>query len=90
MDFEWDTNKDAANQSKHGVSFNEAKTVFEDPLFVVFDDPNHSIEEERYLIIGLSVQNRVLIVAYSERGNKTRLISARKATPQERKDYEEG
>lgn len=90
MDFEWDKNKDAANLSKHGVSFNEAKTVFEDPLFVVFDDPSHSIEEERYLIIGRSAQKRILMVAYTERGNVTRLISARRATPKERKYYEEG
>ena len=60
MDFEWDENRAAANLSKHGVSFNEAKTVFKDPLFAVFDDPNHSFEEERYLIIGLSAQRRYI------------------------------
>lgn len=90
MEFEWDENKAAANLSKHEVSFNEAKTVFEDPLFVIFYDPIHSSEEQRYIIIGQSDRKRVLIVAFTERGNVIRLISARKATRKEREDYEEG
>ena len=89
MEFEWDENKDAMNLSKHGVSFDEAKTVFEDTLYVIFDDSIHSSEEQRYLIIGESVQKRILMVAFAERGNVTRLISARKATRKERTDYEE-
>lgn len=90
MEFEWDESKDAANLSKHGVSFNEAKTVFEDTLYVIFYDPNHSVSEQRYIIIGESVQKRILIVAFTERDNVIRLISARKATRREREDYEEG
>ncbi len=90
MEFEWDKSKDAGNLSKHGVSFNEAKTVFEDTLYIIFDDPNHSYSEQRYIIIGESVQQRILMVAFTERDSKTRLISARKATRKEREDYEEG
>ena len=90
MDFEWDENKAAANFLKHGVSFNEAKTVFNDPLYIFFDDPEHSVYEQRYIIIGESEQKRILMVAYTERSNVTRLISARRTTPKERKYYEEG
>ncbi len=90
MDFEWDANKDAANLLKHGVSFDEAKTVFEDPRYVIFDDPEHSVHEQRYIILGESVQEHILMVAFTERSNVTRLISARRATPKERKYYEEG
>ena len=90
MDFEWDANKDVANLSKHGVSFNEAKTVFEDTLYIIFHDPIHSSEEQRYLIIGESARKRILMVTFTERGNVIRLISARKATRKEIKDYEEG
>ncbi len=89
MDFEWDENKAALNLSKHGVSFNEAKSVFADPFYVMFEDPHHSSEEQRYIIIGRSVQNLILMVAFTERGDATRLISARKAKPHERKVYEE-
>lgn len=89
MEFEWDENKDTTNISKHGVSFDEAKTVFEDPLYVIFYDPIHSFEEQRYLIIGRSSRKRILMVAFTERGTAIRLISARKATPKEREDYEE-
>ena len=90
MEFEWDENKAAANLSKHGVSFNEAKTVFEDTLYVIFDDPMHSSEEQRYLIIGESARKRILMVAFTERDNVIRLISARKATRREIENYEEG
>ena len=89
MEFEWNTEKAEANQKKHEVSFDEAKTVFDDPLFVIFADPDHSVEENRFIIIGESDQNRLLVVSYTERPPKTRLISARKATPSERKTYEE-
>ena len=90
MIFEWDKNKAAKNLSKHQVSFDEAKTVFEDPLYIDFYDPDHSESEERYLIVGRSEQNKVLIVSYTERENVIRIISARKVTKAERKFYEEG
>jgi uncharacterized DUF497 family protein len=90
MIFEWDANKAATNLVKHGVSFEEAKTVFDDPLYIDFYDPDHSDEEHRYIIIGMSLQNRLLLVAYMERGDVIRLISAREATRAERKSYEQG
>ena len=89
MEFEWDEEKAAANLSKHGVSFDEAKTVFDDPLYVDFYDPDHSYDEHRYIIIGESQQDRLLIVSYTERGDVTRLMSAREVTPTEREAYEE-
>jgi uncharacterized protein len=90
MQFEWDDNKAASNLSKHEVSFEEAKTVFDDPLYVDFYDPDHSEDEERYLIVGESNRGRLLIVSYTERGNSIRLISAREVTRTEREAYEEG
>ena len=90
MEFEWDKGKAERNLIKHGVSFDEAKTVFDDPLYVDFYDPSHSDNEDRYLIIGESERGRLLIVSYTERGNKNRLISARETTKTERETYEEG
>jgi hypothetical protein len=90
MKFEWDEVKAEANLGKHGVSFEEAQTVFDDPLYVDFYDPDHSSDEHRYIIIGRSRQGRLLLVAYTGRGSVTRLISAREVTPAERKAYEEG
>nr|AAK01338.1 unknown [uncultured bacterium Pu8] len=90
MNFEWDEEKARANLEKHGVSFEEAQTVFDDPLYVDFYDPHHSVDEHRYIIIGESRQGRLLMVSYTERGDVARLISSREATPAERKDYEEG
>jgi len=90
MEFEWDGNKAEANLSKHGISFDEAKTVFDDPLYIDFYDPDYSDEEDRYIIIGESQQRRLLIVSYTERDHKIRLISAREVTKKEREDYEEG
>ena len=89
MKFEWDTNKAAVNLSRHSISFDEAKTVFQDPFYVIFDDPDHSFQENRYIAIGQSAQNRLLFVSYTERGNAVRLISARNATRSERELYEE-
>ena len=86
--FEWNAAKAAANIRKHGVSFEEAVTVFGDPLAVNIPDPDHSETEERYLVLGMSQQQRLLVVAYSERGDRTRIISARKATRRERNGYE--
>ncbi len=78
------------NLSKHGVAFDEAKTVFDDSLYVDFYDPDHSEDEQRYLMIGHSEKERLLIVSYTERRNTIRLTSARKVTKLERKSYEEG
>lgn len=89
MDFEWDKSKAAANLSKHSVSFEEAKTVFNAPLYVDFYDPDHWDNEERYLIVGRSNQERLLVVSYTERDNSIRLISARVVTRSEREAYEE-
>ncbi|MBD2361128.1 BrnT family toxin [Anabaena minutissima FACHB-250] len=90
MQFEWNESKAERNLSKHGISFEEAKTVFDDPLYVDFYDPDHSDEEARYLIVGESNRGRLLIVSYTERGNSIRLISAREVTRTEREAYEEG
>jgi len=89
MKFEWDENKAAKSFAKHGVSFKEAKTVFDDPLYVDFYDPHHSKDEDRYLIVGRSNQGRLLIVSYTERGDKIRIISTREVTKAEREAYEE-
>jgi uncharacterized DUF497 family protein len=88
--FEWDRHKAEANLRKHGVSFEEAQTIFIDPLSITLPDPDHSEDEERFIDIGMSDNRRVLVVVYTERGQRIRLISARKATPVERKQYEEG
>jgi uncharacterized DUF497 family protein len=90
MDFEWNEEKAGANLSKHGVSFDEAKTVFDDSLYVDFFDPDHSHDEERYIIVGQSLQKRILVVSYTERRHKIRIISAREATRREQDAYEEG
>ena len=89
MEYEWDENKAAANLSKHGVSFVEARTVFDDPLYVDFYDPDHSHGEYRFIMLGESTQRRLLFVSYMERNNSIRLISAREATLSERKAYEQ-
>ena len=90
MEFEWDEEKAAANLAEHGVSFEEARTVFDDPLYVDFYDPDHSSEEHRYILIGESRHGRLLLVSYTERDKVTRLISAREVTRGEREAYEEG
>ena len=89
MEFEWDPSKAAANLKKHGVSFEEAKTVFDNPLAVIFDDEAHSINERREIIIGHSRRNRLLLTAFTERSGNVRIISARLATRNEREDYEQ-
>jgi len=89
LEFEWDSRKAAANRRKHGATFEEAATVFGNPLAVVFADEDHSISERREMIIGYSDNNRLLLVAFTERGGKIRIISARHATKRERRDYEE-
>ena len=87
--FEWDADKAAANLRKHGVSFDEAVTAFGDPLAVLLTDPDHSVGEERYLVLGLSTQRRCLVVSFVDRPPRTRIITARLATRRERQDYEE-
>ena len=89
MEFEWDETKAATNQKNHGVSFEEAKTVFDNPLALIFDDEEHSVDEHREIIIGHSRNNRLLLVSYTERLNAIRIISARLATRREREDYEQ-
>ncbi len=88
VQFEWDPKKAKRNLKKHGVSFEEGVTVFYDPLSATFDDPDHSVGEHRYIIIGLSSRDRLLVVAHAERGEILRIISARPATAHERKRHE--
>jgi hypothetical protein len=90
VQFEWDPEKRASNEAKHGVSFEEATTVFGDPLATTILDPGHSEGEEHFLTTGLSDRQRVLIVWHTERGEKTRIIGAREATPHEGRIYESG
>lgn len=88
MRFEWDGDKAAANVKKHSVSFDEAVTVFYDPLAATFGDPDHSDDERRFVAVGYSARARLLVVCHVERGAATRVISARRATPRERKRHE--
>ena len=87
--FEWDAAKAASNQQKHNVSFEEAATVFEDAFAVCFPDPEHSDAEERLILVGYSAQERLLFVSHREMSQNIRIISARLATPNERKRHEE-
>lgn len=90
MDFDWDTEKADSNLKKHGVSFDEASTVFGDVLARIFDDDMHSFEEKRNIIVGHSSENRFLIVSFTEKENDIiRIISAREVTPKERRKYED-
>jgi uncharacterized DUF497 family protein len=90
MRFEWDSRKAASNFKKHRVSFDEAITVFRDPVAVIVDDEDHSEEERREIIIGHSLVNRLVLVCFTEReGSRLRIFSARPLTKKERKDYEE-
>ena len=88
--FEWNPGKAAGNLAKHGVSFEEAATVFGDPLGRIVDDPRHSVDEPRQALLGRSERQRLLVVMFTVRGKAIRLISARRATPRERREYEEG
>ena len=87
--YEWDEDKARTNLRKHQVSFLEGATVFNDQFVATQSDPGHSLAEQRYIAIGRSVRGRILVVVFTERGDKLRLISCRKATPRERKVYEE-
>ena len=88
-DFEWNADKAARNVEKHRVSFEEAATVFDDPLFITFVDDEHSTNEERYITIGMSKRGRLLMLAHADRGNRIRIISARRATKKEEQFYAE-
>jgi hypothetical protein len=87
--FEWDPEKAVGNLAKHGVSFEEAATVFGDPLGRIVDDPRHSADERRHVLLGFSERQRLLAVMFTERPHAIRIISARKATRRERRGYEE-
>ena len=89
MEFEWNEEKAESNLAKHEVSFEEAKTVFDDGLFLMFADIDHSFEENRFIMMGESDKGKLLVVSFTERETLTRLISARKATPAEHRFYEE-
>ncbi|HVA44914.1 MAG TPA: BrnT family toxin [Pirellulales bacterium] len=88
MEFEWHPEKAAKNLAKHGISFEEAATVFGDPLAVTFFDPDHSDDEERYLTFGYTSKGVLVVVSHTDRDDRTRIISARRATRRERKLYE--
>ncbi|MDQ3632979.1 MAG: BrnT family toxin [Acidobacteriota bacterium] len=90
MKFEWDKEKAESNLKKHGISFDEAVSAFDDLFNVDLFDPKHSEDENRFILVGQSENERILIVSYAERGDKIRIINARKVTSKERKDYENG
>jgi hypothetical protein len=89
MEFEWDSFKTGANREKHGVSFEEAAEVFADNLSLAVVDPDHSLEEERFVIFGRTSSDRYLVVAFTDRDDRIRVISAREMTRRERKAYEQ-
>ena len=89
LQFQWDPAKASANRTKHGIDFSEAATAFGDPLSLTIPDPEHSVGEERFVLIGVSHRDRLVVVAHSEDGDVVRIISARSATPAERKFYEQ-
>ncbi|OHE56268.1 MAG: hypothetical protein A2Z47_09825 [Thermodesulfovibrio sp. RBG_19FT_COMBO_42_12] len=90
LTFEWDEVKSKANLQKHKVSFEEGKTIFNDPFLFTFPDEKHSANEDRFINIGLSANSRILVLTHTEQQDKIRIISCRKATARERKFYEEG
>ena len=89
LKFEWDPKKATSNVRKHGVSFEEAASVFSDLLAAVYEDPDHSVREKRFLTIGTSRQGRLLHISFADRGERIRIINAREVTSKERKRYEE-
>jgi len=90
VQFEWDAEKANANARKHRVTFEEGETVFGDPLSLTFPDPDYSVGEQRFIDIGWSARGRLLVVAYTERQGRIRIINCRPATRNERRRYEEG
>jgi uncharacterized DUF497 family protein len=89
LEFEWNPRKALSNLEKHGVSFEEAATIFGDPLGCIMSDPRHSVEEERFVLLGLSGDKRLLAVMFADRQGAVRIISARRVTRSERRNYEE-
>jgi len=89
MNFEWDKKKAIENLRKHGVAFDEATTIFADPLAITYHDPEHSMAEDRYLTFGHSSQGRLLVVSHTDRDDRIRPISAREMTRKEKSDYEQ-
>jgi uncharacterized DUF497 family protein len=89
VEFEWDPEKAAENERKHGVSFDEASTAFGDPLSLTISDPDHSDDEERFILLGESYSGRLVVVVHTERLERIRIISAKLATGRERRSYEE-
>jgi len=90
MEFEWNPKKAAENAKKHGVTFQEAATIFGDPLAITFSDPDHSMGKNRYITFGMSLRRRLIVASHTERMGKTRIINARLMDRKERKIYEEG
>ena len=90
LNFEWDPAKAASNLKKHSVSFEDAATAFADPLSLTISDPDHSDDEQRFLLVGLTVSQRLVVVSHTARSDRIRLISARLADRRERRDYESG
>lgn len=88
--FEWDPAKNEANRRKHGVSFREAIPAFMDPLSITVPDPDHSVEEERLLLLGENQEGQLLVVSHTDRRDRIRIISVRKADRRERREYEQG
>jgi hypothetical protein len=89
MNFEWNNKKAIENLRKHGIAFDEAATIFADPLAITYHDPEHSMEEDRYLTFGHSSQGRLLVVSHTDRDDRIRPISAREMTRKEKSDYEQ-
>jgi uncharacterized protein len=90
LTFQWDLRKAAANVRRHEVSFEEAATAFADPLSLTISDPDHSDEEQRFILLGVTCHGRTAVVAFTERGDDIRIVSARPATASERRAYEQG
>jgi uncharacterized DUF497 family protein len=90
VEFEWDSEKAQSNLDKHRLSFDEAATAFGDPLSLTIPDPDHSDDEDRFVLLGQSYAGRMVVVIFTERGERIRLISARLATPREKRAYEDG
>ena len=88
MNFEWDERKATSNEAKHGVSFPEASTAFGDPFHLIIDDPDHSTDEECFILLGMTFAGRLIVAAFVERAEAVRLINARLATKRERSSYE--
>jgi uncharacterized protein len=90
LQFEWDSRKARVNKRKHGIVFEEASTIFDDPLSITIHDPAHSVGEDRFITIGTSANSRFIVVVHTERGDTIRIISARNATISEKRQYEQG